>query len=124
MDSLVLEFDLKWFNDNLQTIIQNVWPGEIPTGPLNLDKKFITFSTNDDDFRLNKESLNGSAIGQSTPTQTALALENLDFGRDFIISQINMYNEKFGKSSISVMPTDNVILHVMNIHRKITQTFK
>ncbi|XP_022081686.1 dynein gamma chain, flagellar outer arm-like [Acanthaster planci] len=109
-DRLCRTADINWFEQTLADIVKTHFP-EIPDGDI-LYEDFVTFPIEPRTYVRPVTSLS-----QKSVRVVLQPVEQLDKVHQCVHSHLTRYNEEFGNVTINIMLSDDIIHHVIRIHR-------
>ncbi|XP_071801693.1 uncharacterized protein [Asterias amurensis] len=109
-DRLCRTADINWFHQTLTDVVKTHFP-ETPEGDILYDD-FVTFPIEPRTYVRPVTSLS-----QKSVRVVLQPVEGLDKVHQCVHSHLTRYNEEFGNVTINIMLSDDVIHHVIRIHR-------
>ncbi|XP_041462850.1 dynein heavy chain 8, axonemal-like [Lytechinus variegatus] len=109
-DRLCRTSDINWFDKNLEEICK----AEIPKGEEDegIFEHFVTFPIEHRGYQRPVTSMS-----QKTVRVILQPVCNLEMVHKCILSHLTRYNEEFGNVTLNIMLSDDVIYHVIRMHR-------
>ncbi|XP_071504103.1 dynein axonemal heavy chain 5-like [Diadema antillarum] len=109
-DRLCRTSDINWFDRNLEEICKTDLPKSEEEE--SFYEHFVTFPIEHRGYQRPVTS-----VSQKTVRVALQPVENLDQVHKCILSHLTRYNEEFGNVTLNIMLSDDVIYHVIRMHR-------
>ncbi|KAK6187606.1 hypothetical protein SNE40_005595 [Patella caerulea] len=100
--------DLNWFDEKLNKIIEDTWPKIEGT----MYNHFVTFPTDSRMYQRPVTSVHSKHIKVNLQ-----AIDKLSDIHSCLHTHLTRYNEEFGNVSLDIMLSDNIISHIVQMHR-------